>query len=90
MTKKKMVEKLSSDLSLPKTRVEGMLDSLINCIADTLEADGEVSLSRIGKFRVTERSARTGRNPRTGEPISIPAKQSVRFSASKTLKDKLN
>ncbi len=55
-----------------------------------LKATGECNIPGVGKIKAVQREARTGRNPFTGEPLQIPAKKAVTFSASKALKDALN
>ena len=66
--------------------VEAVLDS----IASTLKSGDQVTLSGFGTFSVASRAARTGRNPRTGESISIPASKNPKFKAGKGLKDAVN
>jgi len=65
-------------------------DAAIKAVTDALVAGEEVSLLGFGTFKVTERAARSGRNPATGETIQIAASKSVSFKAGKALKDKVN
>ncbi len=69
---------------------ESILDALGSVVQEQLAKGGEVILPGIGKLSVTERSARTGRNPQTGEEILIDAKKAPKFSAAKALKDAVN
>ena len=66
-------------------------DTLLNClckvIADELAAGGEVPLPHIGKLKVRDVAARTGRNPQTGEPVEIPAKRKVALVVANAMKD---
>jgi nucleoid DNA-binding protein len=62
---------------------------LTELIQDELAGGGEVSLPGIGKFSTSERKARTGRNPKTGEPIEIAARRVPKFKAGKQLKIKV-
>ena len=66
-------------------------DTLLNClckvIAEELAAGGEVPLPHIGKLQVRDVAARTGRNPKTGEPVEIPAKRKAVLVAGKELKE---
>ena len=66
-------------------------DTLLNClckvVADELAAGGEVPLPHIGKLQVRDVAARTGRNPKTGEPVEIPAKRKAVLVAGKELKE---
>ena len=65
------------------------VEDVLNCISQGLLDDGKVQLVGFGTFSVKERAARTGRNPRTGEALQIPASKSVGFKPGKTLKDSL-
>ncbi|ABE50987.1 HU family DNA-binding protein [Methylobacillus flagellatus] len=69
---------------------ESILDALGSVVQEQLARGGEVTLPGIGKLSVTERAARAGRNPRTGEIIPIEAKKTPKFSAAKALKDAVN
>lgn len=69
---------------------ESILDALGSVVQEQLAKGGEVTLPGIGKLSVTERAARTGRNPQTGETIEIAAKKTPKFSAAKALKDAVN
>lgn len=86
MTKMDIVQKISADAKINKAAAGRALQSVVKAIGSTLKGGGKVSISGLGTFVVRERKARTGRNPRTGESINIPAKKTVRFRASKTLK----
>jgi DNA-binding protein HU-beta len=66
------------------------LDAFIGAVTQTLKSDGSVTIAGFGTFVVAERSARQGRDPRTGEPIEIGAAKIPRFRAGKVLKDELN
>lgn len=70
------------DMSEIKTACEGILEKV--------QADGELTIQGFGKFRLTKSKARTGRNPRTGESIQIPAKTQLKFKPAMSLKKKLN
>lgn len=69
---------------------EGILKSLGATVQEQLKAGNEVVLPGIGKLSVKSVAARTGRNPRTGDSVEIPAKNAPKFSASKQLKDAVN
>lgn len=70
-------------------RHEALLNSLCKVIADELAGGGEVPLPHIGKLKVRDVAARTGRNPATGEPIKIPAKRKVALVVGQAMKDAL-
>jgi DNA-binding protein HU-beta len=65
----------------------GAADALIDTIAAALKRGEPVQLTGLGSFSVVESRPRTGRNPRTGQPIAIPARRRVRFKPSKSLLD---
>ena len=90
ITKKDVVNlvKAKTDLSV-KTTSE-VVDALLEVITDALADGDSVRFTGFGTFSVTERAARTGKNPRTGEVIEIAASKSVSFKAGKSLKDKVN
>lgn len=90
ITKKDVVNlvKAKTDLSV-KTTSE-VVDALLEVITEALEDGDSVRFTGFGTFSVTERAARTGKNPRTGEVIEIAASKSVSFKAGKSLKDKVN
>jgi len=67
-----------------------VLESLADVTAGQLATEKEISLPGIGKLTTASKAARTGRNPRTGEAVQIPASTSVKFKAAKSLKDAVN
>ena len=87
MTRTEVIESLSQRTGMDKKDVKAFLDSLTGLIEDEIRKGGEVPLKGLGKFKVQNRKARTGRNPITGEPIPIPAKTVVKFTLAKSLKD---
>lgn len=76
--------------ALGKAQLEVALNNLGSIIAADLLGGGEVSLPGVGKLKVTRLSARQGRNPRTGEPLAIPARKKVVLVMGKELKEALN
>lgn len=90
MTKAELVEKIYAKADLPtKTRAEEALDAVISCLQEALAAGETVTFTGFGSFKVNERAERNGRNPRSGEPITIPACKVVKFTPGKGLKDAL-
>lgn len=75
---------------LTKAETDQALSAFSEHLKTALGQGEKVSLPGIGQFEVAERAARQGRNPRTGEVISIPASKAVKFKAGKTLKDAVN
>lgn len=75
---------------LTKSQAKHAVEAVLQGIIAELEVGGDVSLTGFGVFSVKETLPRTGRNPQTGEPITIPAKTTVKFKVSKSLKSTLN
>ena len=90
MTKTQLIDKIAKDTELTKKQAAEAVDAMIAAMQDALVAGDGVQLVGFGGFSVKEVAARTGRNPRTNEVVEIPASRRVTFSASKTLKDKVN
>jgi DNA-binding protein HU-beta len=89
MTKSDLIERLAGKAELTRPRAEELLDFLLNDVTEALKKGEKVNISGFGTFTVSNRKARTGRNPKTGEPIEIPASRSAKFKAGKTLKEAL-
>lgn len=78
------------DRGVNLTDVEKTLEALCDVAAAELIGGGEVSLPGLGKLKAARTAERTGHNPRTGEPVTIPARNKVRFVAGKDFKAALN
>lgn len=81
---------VASKADLSKTDAASAVEAVIDGITSTLRQGDSVTLVGFGTFSVSDRAARTGRNPRTGDVITIPASKSPKFKAGKALKDALN
>ena len=90
MQKSDLIEKIAADAGISKAAADRALKSLLNSVTQALKKGDSVSLVGFGTFSVSKRSARMGRNPQTGETISIKASKSPKFSAGKNLKDAVN
>jgi nucleoid DNA-binding protein len=90
MTKAEFVESLASNLGQTKSEGERALEAVVEVIKKALERGEKIDLRGLGVFKVRESKARTARNPRTGEPIAIPAKKAAIFKAGKELSTLLN
>ncbi len=90
MKKSEMIEAIAENAGVSKADTERVFNATFDLFKSEL-ADGEkVSVAGFGVFKVSERAARTGRNPQTGETIQIAASKSVSFKAGTALKDNLN
>ena len=90
MNKADLIENVASRANISKSSAGDAVDALLECITSTLQSGDSVTLVGFGTFAVSHRSARMGRNPRTGEAIQIQASKSAKFKAGKALKDALN
>jgi len=92
MTKAELIEGLSNKLPgvLSKADAEKAINIVLDDIIAALQQGERVNISGFGTFSVSTRQARTGRNPKTGEPIAISASRSAKFRAGKQLRDSLN
>jgi DNA-binding protein HU-beta len=86
MTKSDFVEKVASESGLSKKDAGTAVDAVITSIEKALKSGDEVSFTGFGKFHVADRGAREGRNPRTGETMTIAASRVPRFTAGSGLK----
>lgn len=87
MTKADLIGKIADDAGITKAVAEKALNSFVSAVADALAEGDKVTLVGFGTFDVAERAKREGRNPRTGETITIPASKVVRFKVGNKLKD---
>ena len=95
MTKSELIDALNAaaaeeDIDLTKKDTGTMIDLLFSIVADSIEDEQRFSYPNFGTFNVKHRKAREGRNPRTGEPIQIPASNTVGFKPAPKFKDKIN
>lgn len=90
MNKQDLVKNIAARTGLPQRSVEDVLAVQADQIHAALYSGEECTVPGIGRLSVTQRAARTGRNPKTGEPIHIPAKRTPTFTAAKALKDACN
>ncbi|GAJ29412.1 HU family DNA-binding protein [Acidomonas methanolica] len=87
LNKQELVAAVADAADLTKTQAGEAVDAVFSTIEKTLAGKQEVRLIGFGTFAIATRKATTGRNPRTGEEIKIPASTSVRFKPGKSLKD---
>jgi len=90
MNKNDLIAKVAEASDLSKTEATRAVDSVFDTITASLTGGDEVRLVGFGTFSISHRAASTGRNPRTGEPMQIPASIQPKFKAGKGLKDAVN
>ncbi len=90
MSKKEIIDAMAERAEITKEKAGMALDALTDYVSSTLKAGDEVNFAPLGKFKVSDRAAREGRNPMSGEKIQIPASRVPKFTASKQLKDDVN
>lgn len=90
MNKGDLVTKIAAGAGLTKKQADAALTATLDAITEEMGQGGTVTLIGFGTFKVQKRDARTGRNPRTGEALKIPAKNVVKFSSSKVLEEAAN
>src|SRR5215217_7367521 len=83
MNKAELIAKLADDAGVTKTQANAVLDSFVEAVTKTLKGGDRVTLVGFGTFSVSERAARNGRNPQTGEVIKIKARRVPKFTAGK-------
>ena len=85
-----MIEQIAQAAEVSKSAAERAVDALIGAVKSSLKKGDMVTLVGFGTFYVSKREARSGRNPRTGEALTIKATRVPRFRAGKALKDAIN
>ncbi len=87
MNKESLVKEVAEQAGVTKVDASKAIDAVFEAIQGSLKKGEPVNLIGFGSFKISKRNARTGRNPRTGEPLSIPESIVPSFSAGKTLKE---
>ncbi|MBK5935247.1 MAG: HU family DNA-binding protein [Halorhodospira halophila] len=90
MNKSELIEAVADSADLSKAAAARAVDAMVESVTDALREGDQVTLVGFGTFTVRDRAARTGRNPRTGESINIPASKVPGFKPGKALKDAIN
>lgn len=90
MNKSELIQKVAESADITKAAAGRVVDSLVSSVTTELSAGGDVALVGFGTFKVSERAARTGRNPQTGAEIQIAAAKVPSFKAGKALKEACN
>lgn len=90
MNKSELVAAIAKTVELPLSKIDEVISTAFEQIAKVLSKGDGANFIGFGNFSVKKRAARTGRNPKTGEPLKIKAKKVPHFSAGKALKEKVN
>ncbi len=90
MTKADLVEEVLRVTELPRKESETVVETIFESIIQALQSGDKIEIRGFGSFRTRERRGRTGRNPKTGEKVDVPAKKIPFFKPSKELKDFVN
>lgn len=90
MNKNELITTVADRCGMSKADVSRTVDATLEAIASALKKNDDVRLVGFGTYTVSHRNASEGRNPRTGEPIKIPARKQIKFRAGKQLSDSLN
>lgn len=87
MTKAELVEKVANQIDLTKKQTEIVVNTVFQSITESLSEGKKVELRGFGSFRIRERNARVGRNPKSGDKVDVPAKRVPFFKAGKELRE---
>src|SRR5580704_13105721 len=90
MTKAELVEEVTRATELPRKESEAVVETIFDAIIGALQTDDKIEIRGFGSFRTRQRRGRTGRNPKTGAKVDVPAKKIPFFKPSKELKDHVN
>lgn len=90
MNKTELISAIAEKTDLSKKDSEAALKAFTDIVTEELKKGEKIQLVGFGTFEVAERAARTGRNPQTGEEMTIPASKISKFKAGKALKDTIN
>lgn len=89
MNKAQLIDAIAAEANLTKADAKKSLDAFVKATTNALKEGDRVALVGFGSFSVSQRNARTGRNPQTGKPITIKAKKVVKFKPGSDLSDKV-
>lgn len=90
MTKADLIEEVSNAIDVTRKDSEAVIETIFDRIIESLRKGDKVEIRGFGSFRLRQRESRTGRNPKTGEKVEVPARKIPYFKPSKDLKDHLN
>lgn len=87
MSRQDIVSSIAQEADVSKAEAQRILGVVGSALSEAIIEEGEATLPGIGKFKLARRAARTGRNPKTGDPIEVPEKGVVKFSPCKSLRE---
>ena len=90
MNKSDLIDRMATAAGITKTQAGTAVDAMVSAITGALKKGGHVTLVGFGSFTTAQRAARTGRNPKTGKAIAIPARRVARFTPGLELKRAVN
>lgn len=90
MTKADLIEEVGRTGTLTREARETIVETIFSSIVNSLQAGDKVEIRGFGSFRIRQRDARMGRNPKTGAPVAVPARKVAYFKPSKELRDGIN
>lgn len=90
MSKQDLVEKVSREANLSRAQTKRAVDAFLDSVTEILQNNESLVITGFGTFSVSETKAREGRNPQTGEKITIPAGKKVKFTPGKNLKENIS
>lgn len=90
MTKADLIDEVAKAVDIPKKDAEVIVKTVFESVIDALHRGEKIELRGFGSFRLRERKARLGRNPKTGEAVEVPSKKVPYFKAGKELKELIN
>ena len=90
VNKSDLIDRVAGAAGVEKRQAEGVLDAFFSTVVSSAKSGDKVAWPGFGSFSISQRAARTGRNPQTGAPVKIAASKAMKFTASSTLKSTLN
>lgn len=90
MTKAELVEEVARSTQLTKKHAEIIVNTVFDCIVESLKTGQKIELRGFGSFRIRNRGSRVGRNPKTGDKVQVPPKRIPYFKPGKELREILN
>lgn len=88
--KTKLINSMCQNYGLTKGKSKEVFDDVVASIIEMIKTGESVSLQNLGRFKITHKNEKKGRNPKTGEVVTIKAHDAIHFSASKTLREEIN